>query len=138
MKLFASVSAAFLVVLGSAGCDASTEPEPQDPAGTKASEVTVSGPCTTESLECGALLVSGASATLQAQAKLGSQDVTSQCDFVWRASPAYVRIRVNPTTETAIVTREWFTVYAGAITITATCNGVSGPYNVFFGNPVTP
>jgi hypothetical protein len=57
----------------------------------------------------------------------GSTNITSQCSFTWSSSDVNkVTVTPNPDTRTAIINRK----SSGATTITATCKGVSGVFNV--------
>ena len=134
--------AAVLLVAGTAlGCsDYSTEPNIQDPNGPRVHTVMISycvdiGENQTSgviNILCypSATLAVGNSAQLSARALNDSTDLTSQCAWVWRSNSSAVTIRVNQPSRTAIVTKNPFNISAAQVTVTATCNGVTGSYNI--------
>jgi hypothetical protein len=129
------LSIALLAVSGSLACeDIVTQPNTVDPTGPNVSLValcrypsdnTQQNGCTST-----ATLSAGASTSIEAVATSGSQDLTNRCTFVWAANRNSVRIAVNRPSNSAVVTANASALSSG-VTITATCNGVSGSFNVF-------
>jgi len=129
-----------MVAAGGIGCsEKAVGPNLYDPNGPAVQEVLVSYCVDIGETEdrvqvvCypSANLLPGNSAQLSARALSTTADITTQCSWVWRSNSAFVTIRVNQPSQTAIVTKNPFNVVSGqAITVTATCNGVSGSYNI--------
>jgi hypothetical protein len=141
MSWFRTMSAAFAVAVGVMGCSTETTgPNIHDPNGPNVHTVMISycvdigenATSGTISILCypSATLAVGNSAQLSARALNDSEDLTSQCNWVWRSNSSSVTIRVNQPSRTAIVTKNPFNISAAQITVTATCNGVSGSYNI--------
>ena len=137
MTWFKKMSAVLLVACAAVGCSADPiAPNTQDPNGPRVQVVTISY-CIDistigSSVVCfpNATLASGNSAQLSARATNGAEDLTTQCAWVWRANSASVTIRVSQPSRTAVVTKNPFNISGQQTTVTATCNGVTGSYNI--------
>ena len=140
MTWLKTITAVAVVAVGGIACaEKAVAPNFYDPNGPAVQEVLISY-CvnigeTEETLQVvcfpSANLLPGNSAQLSARALSTTADITTQCNWVWRSNSAFVSIRVNQPTRTAIVTKNPFNVVSGqAITVTATCNGVTGSYNI--------
>ena len=132
MKYLASVTTVFLVALGSVACNESmTELNSEDSNGPKVSAVSLCAYVEGSDCRGGTReLRAGSSVQLVAKAMFGSTDVTALCDFVWAANSQAVSLRVSQPRRTAVVTKNPFNVSGRAATVTATCNGVVGSFNV--------
>ena len=130
MKFRSTVTTVCLVAIASAGCeDVVTTPNKVDPAGPRVTEVTL---CHfREDAKCflNATLSAGNSVVLEALATQGLQNITSACTFVWKSNKSSVRVAVNQPSHTAIITANGNAI-ANGLTITATCNGVSGAFSI--------
>ena len=141
MAWFKTIATVALVAVGSLACaEKELGPNIQDPNGPKVQEVLISycveiGQTPEGNIQVicypSASLLPGNSAQLSARALGTTSDITSQCSWVWRSNSSFVTIRVNQPSQTAIVTKNPFSVVSGQqLTVTATCNGVSGSYNI--------
>jgi hypothetical protein len=73
-------------------------------------------------------LNAGLSTSLVASAFDGTTNITSQCSFTWLSSnEALATVTPNPDTRSAIALRK---STSSGVTITATCKGVSGVFNL--------
>ena len=129
MKFRSTVTTVCLVAIASVGCeDVVTTPNTVDPAGPRVTAVTL---CHFRDGKCflNAALSAGNSVVLEALANQGLQDITSACTFVWKSNKSSVRVAVNQPSHTAVVTANGNAI-ANGLTITATCNGVSGAFSI--------
>ena len=135
------MTAVALVAVGSLACtEKAVAPNFYDPNGPAVQEVLISycveiGQTQEGNIQVvcypSANLQPGNSAQLSARALSLTDDITSQCSWVWRSNSSFVTIRVNQPSRSAIVTKNPFNVVSGQqITVTATCNGVTGSYNI--------
>ena len=141
MTWLKTITAVAFVAVGSIACaEKQLGPNIQDPNGPNVQEVLISycveiGQTSEGNIQVvcypSANLLPGNSAQLSARAMGLTDDITTQCSWVWRSNSPFVTIRVNQPSRTAIVTKNPFNVVSGQqITVTATCNGVSGSYNI--------
>src|SRR5262245_37443055 len=141
MRWLSTITAVAFVAAGALGCaEKELGPNIQDPNGPKVQEVLISycveiGQTSEGNIQVvcypSAALLPGNSAQLSARALSTTDDITTQCTWVWRSNSSFVTIRVNQPSRTAIVTKNPFNGVSGQqITVTATCNGVSGSYNI--------
>ena len=137
MRWLKTMTAIAFATLCASGCTTDPlAPNVQDPNGPRVNTVNISY-CVDvstigNSVVCypTATLAVGNSAQLQAKATNGDEDLTSQCAWVWRTNSRSVSIRVNQPSQSAVVTKNPFNISGAQITVTATCNGVSGSYNI--------
>ena len=140
MSRLKTMTAAALLAIATVACtEKTTGPNIHDPNGPNVHTVMISycvdiGETPTGLIQIicypSATLAVGNSAQLSARALNDSTDLTSQCNWVWRSNSSSVTIRVNQPSRTAIVTKNPFNISAAQVTVTATCNGVSGSYNI--------
>jgi hypothetical protein len=120
---------AMLSVAVLAGCDdVVTSPNVRDPNGPQVSLVRLCGISEGGGCVPDVVLLPGSSVLIEATATQGFQDLSSSCNFVWKSNKTAVRVAVNNPSRSAIVTAN--ENGTGALTITATCNGVSGSFNI--------
>lgn len=141
MRCLSSVTVSSLAVLLCAACeDAVTAPNERDPLGPQLSAVVLcsyapllpgsGADVNNKTCETSTALAPGNSVHIEALALKGHEDLTSSCTFSWKTNRNSVRVRISEPSNTAIVTKNPVSVSGGGITITATCNGVSGAFNI--------
>lgn len=140
MTWFKTIGATCVAALMVAGCTTDPiAPNIQDPNGPKVRSVSISycidlgqGDTGINNVVCypSVTLQPGTSAQLTASARNGDQDLTSQCAWVWSSKSKAVTIRVSQPSQQVIVTKNPFNISGQLITVTATCNGVTGSYNI--------
>src|SRR5262245_1501957 len=123
MTWLKTLGAVALVTVAAIGCtEDSLGPNIQDPNGPKVQEVLISycveigqTPEGNIQVVCypSANLQPGNSAQLSARALSTTDDITTQCNWVWRSNSSFVTIRVNSPSRTAIVTKNPFSVVSG-------------------------
>ena len=137
MAWFKTITAVGFAALVTAGCTTDPiAPNIQDPSGPRVRTVYISY-CVDistigSSVVCypNATLQPGNSAQLEARANNGNEDLTTQCAWIWSSNSKAVTIRVSQPSQQAVVTKNPFNISGQLITVTATCNGVTGSYNI--------